>query len=60
VALTLRAWLVYSRVQFLGMRSTHVDLVRSSLKGERNCLLTLDLAIVGRSQATVTLTALQL
>jgi hypothetical protein len=46
VALTLRAWLVYSRVQFPSKCSAHVDLVRSSLKGERNCLLTLDLAIV--------------
>src|SRR6266704_261849 len=35
-------------MQFLGMRGTHVDLVRSSLKGERNCLLTHDLAIVGK------------
>ncbi len=35
-------------MQFLGVSSAHVDLVRSSLKGERNCLLTHDLTIVGK------------
>ena len=35
-------------MQFLAVRSAHVDLVRSSLKGERNRLLTHDLAIVGK------------
>jgi len=33
-------------VQFLGVCRAHVDLVRSSLKGERNRLLTHDLVIV--------------
>src|ERR1017187_5938673 len=45
-ALTLRAWLVYSRVQFLSVCHARVDLVRGSVERERSCLLTLDLAIV--------------
>ena len=54
-ALTLRAWLVYSRVQFLSVRHARVDLVRGSVEGERNCLLTLDLAIVREAAAAVDL-----
>src|ERR1035438_2373196 len=54
-ALTLHAWLVYSRVQFLSVRHARVDLVRGSVEGERNCLLTLDLAIVREAAAAVDL-----
>jgi len=46
VALTSRAWLVYSRVQFLSMCvHTSISYAVPSKENE-NCLLTLDLAIV--------------
>ena len=34
--------------QFLGVLGAHIDLVGSAVKGELNCLLTLNLPIVGK------------